>query len=241
MRRGAARGACWAGPLPSMLLNDSIRRPGPCAPLPSYPRRRRPRGRPARLRRFHRSRRRSAARQRRHRRRAHRPRQRRGLARRLLPGPAAPALQHRRRRTIPASRPSSTTETDGDGVPDDATYTFTAPPCRYTGVRGFTLDVVGQLRIVDPAPDTPGFGADITLTALRFSLSADDSDKNYSVTRNGTITLTGSPGRSRADHGPPGAPHLHRPLRRVGGAPVDRGIRSRRTPSRSISRCPAAR
>ena len=93
----------------------------------------------------------------------------------------------------PCVTPSSSAETDGDGVPDDATYTFTAPPCRYTDVRGFTLDVVGQLRIVDPAPDDPGFGADISLTALRFSLSAEDTDKNYSVIRNGTITLTGDP------------------------------------------------
>jgi hypothetical protein len=93
----------------------------------------------------------------------------------------------------PCVTPSSSAETDGDGVPDDATYTFTAPPCRYTGVRGFTLDVVGQLRIVDPVPETPGFGANLSLTDLRFSLSAEDPDKNYSLRRNGIMTLTGSP------------------------------------------------
>ena len=93
----------------------------------------------------------------------------------------------------PCVTPSSATDTDGDGVPNDASYLFTAPPCRYTGVRGFTLDVVGQLRIVDPAPETAGFGADLTLIGLRFSLSTDDADKNYSVTRNGTMALTGSP------------------------------------------------
>jgi hypothetical protein len=93
----------------------------------------------------------------------------------------------------PCVTPTSSVDGDGDGVPDDASYTFTAPPCRYTGVRGFTLDVVGQLRIVDPAPETAGFGANITLTGLRFTLSAPETDKNYSVTRNGTMTLTGSP------------------------------------------------
>jgi hypothetical protein len=93
----------------------------------------------------------------------------------------------------PCVTPSSSAETDGDGVPDDASYTFTAPPCRYAGVRGFSLDVVGQLRIVDPVPETPGFGANLSLTALRFSLSAEDTDKNYSVVRNGTMALTGSP------------------------------------------------
>jgi hypothetical protein len=93
----------------------------------------------------------------------------------------------------PCVTPSSPADGDGDGVPDDASYVFTAPPCRYTGVRGFGLDVVGQLRIVDPAPAVAGFGAEITLTGLRFSLSADDSDRSYSVTRNGTLTLAGSP------------------------------------------------
>jgi hypothetical protein len=93
----------------------------------------------------------------------------------------------------PCVTPTSSADGDGDGVPNDASYNFTAPPCRYTGVRGFGLDVVGQLRIVDPAPETAGFGANISLTGLRFTLTADDADKNYSVTRNGTMTLTGSP------------------------------------------------
>jgi hypothetical protein len=93
----------------------------------------------------------------------------------------------------PCVNPSSATDTDGDGVPDDANFTFTAPPCRYTHVRGFTLDVVGQLRIVDPAPETAGFGANMAMTALRFSLSTEDPDRNYSITRNGLVTLTGGP------------------------------------------------
>jgi hypothetical protein len=93
----------------------------------------------------------------------------------------------------PCVTPSSAPDTDGDGVPDEANYNLTAPPCNYTGVRGFALDVVGQLRIVDPAPDTAGFGADITLTNLRFSLSAEESDLEYDLTRNGTIALRGNP------------------------------------------------
>lgn len=93
----------------------------------------------------------------------------------------------------PCVTPSAPADGDGDGVPDDASYTFTAPPCRYTDVRGFTLDVVGQLRIVDPAPETAGFGAVIDLTNLRFSLTAEDTDRNYSVTRNGRVTLAGTP------------------------------------------------
>ncbi|HEY7479978.1 MAG TPA: hypothetical protein VH680_05645 [Gemmatimonadales bacterium] len=93
----------------------------------------------------------------------------------------------------PCVTPSTVADTDGDGVPDEANYNLTAPPCHYTGVRGFSLDVVGQLRIVDPVPDTAGFGANITVTNLRFSLDAEESDLEYDLTRNGTIVLTGSP------------------------------------------------
>lgn len=99
--------------------------------------------------------------------------------------------------TGPAAAPcvtaSAPADSDGDGVPNEAEYTFTAPPCRFEGVRGFTLDVVGDLRIVDPAPDVAGFGADILITNLRFSLDAEDSDLDYSVTRNGTMGLSGAP------------------------------------------------
>ncbi|HEU4524025.1 MAG TPA: hypothetical protein VFR62_03335 [Gemmatimonadales bacterium] len=94
--------------------------------------------------------------------------------------------------TDPCVNASSPADTDGDGVPDDASYTFTSPPCRYTDVRGFTLDVVGQLRVVDPAPETAGFGAVIDFTNFRFSLTAENADRNYSVTRNGRMILTGS-------------------------------------------------
>jgi hypothetical protein len=93
----------------------------------------------------------------------------------------------------PCATASVPTDTDGDGVPDDASYSFTAPPCRYTGVRGFTLDAIGQLRIADPAPETAGFGAVVDFTNFRFSLTAEDPDLNYSVTRNGRVTVTGSP------------------------------------------------
>lgn len=86
--------------------------------------------------------------------------------------------------------PSSSTDTDGDGIPDDATWIFTSPPCHFSGFRSGTLDVVGQLRLVDPSPDAAGFGAEATLTALRYTFVTDN--KTYSETRNGSRTLTGS-------------------------------------------------
>ena len=95
--------------------------------------------------------------------------------------------------TAPACvTPSSTTDADGDGIPDDATWLFTAPPCRFS-YRGGTLDVVGGLRIQDPAPTAAGFGYAATLTALRASFtSGGDNPATYSVTRNGTRSLSGT-------------------------------------------------
>jgi hypothetical protein len=88
--------------------------------------------------------------------------------------------------------PSSATDADGDGVPNDATYVFTAPPCRFTGWRGGTLDMVGQLRIQDPTPSNAGFGYEGTLTGLRSRFTSADNKVIYDVTRNGTRTLSGS-------------------------------------------------
>jgi hypothetical protein len=88
--------------------------------------------------------------------------------------------------------PSATADSDGDGVPDDATYLFTAPPCRFTGWRGGTLDIVGQLRIQDPLPSSAGFGYEATITGLRSRFTSADSKVIYDVTRNGTRSLSGS-------------------------------------------------
>jgi hypothetical protein len=89
--------------------------------------------------------------------------------------------------------PASGTDSDGDGIPDDATYIFTAPPCRFTGYQGGILDLVGELRIQDPATDVAGFGYKSTLVALRATFTpSGDNPNTYSVTRNGTRALTGS-------------------------------------------------
>ncbi len=92
----------------------------------------------------------------------------------------------------PCAAPSVPTDDDGDGIPNDATYLFTAPPCRYSDVRGSTLDIVGQLRVQDPTA-TASFGYEGTLTALRNTFTPDDEDDpDYSVTRNGSRSLSGT-------------------------------------------------
>lgn len=95
-------------------------------------------------------------------------------------------------RAIPCVSPSANADSDGDGVPDDATYLFTAPPCRFTGWRGGTLDIVGQLRIQDPSASSAGFGYEATVTGLRSRFTSADGKTIYDVTRNGTRSLSGS-------------------------------------------------
>ncbi len=94
--------------------------------------------------------------------------------------------------STPCVVPSSTTDTDGDGVFDDATWTFTNPPCSFTNRRGGTVALTGQLRIQDPTPAGAGFGHVTTLTDLAFSYTAPQAANSYVVTRNGTRTVTGN-------------------------------------------------
>jgi hypothetical protein len=95
--------------------------------------------------------------------------------------------------TAPCVVSSTPGDSDGDGVPDDATYLMTAPPCRFAGWRGGTLELVGQLRIQDPLPTSAGFGYDETITELRARyISAAAEPEIYDVTRSGGRTLSGS-------------------------------------------------
>jgi hypothetical protein len=88
--------------------------------------------------------------------------------------------------------PSSPADSDGDGVPDDAIYYFAAPPCRFTGWRGGTLEFINQLRIQDPTPTQAGFGYEGTLTNFVTRFTSADGRLIYDVRRNGTRALSGS-------------------------------------------------
>jgi hypothetical protein len=94
--------------------------------------------------------------------------------------------------TDPCVVSSTPADSDGDGVPDDATYLLTAPPCRFEGWRGGTLELVGRLQIQDPTQSTAGFGYDATLADLRSRYTNAAKDAIYDVTRNGSRTLSGS-------------------------------------------------
>jgi len=84
------------------------------------------------------------------------------------------------------------TDTDGDFVPDHATYTFALPACSFTGFRGGSLDITGAVTLSDPTPDTPGLAATATLADLTFRFTSPDQRRSYTAVRNGTRMLTGN-------------------------------------------------
>ena len=84
------------------------------------------------------------------------------------------------------------TDTDGDGAPDDATYTFALPACSFTGFRGGTLDVTGSIELSDPTPSNADFAYQATLHDLAFIFTGPQGDLTFTATRNGTRVLTGN-------------------------------------------------
>lgn len=86
---------------------------------------------------------------------------------------------------------SSTADGDGDGIPDDATYTFLNPPCSVTGLGGGDYAVTGTLRVQDPN-GANGTAFNLTLTDLAWSFTDSAGTLSYTATRNGTRTRLGS-------------------------------------------------
>jgi hypothetical protein len=86
----------------------------------------------------------------------------------------------------------NTTDTDADGTPDDATFTFALPACSFTGFRGGTLEVTGTINISDPTPSGADFNYRATLTDFQFTLTSPITARTFTATRNGTRDLSGN-------------------------------------------------
>lgn len=80
--------------------------------------------------------------------------------------------------------PNPLVDSDADGVPNGASYTFN---CSKTRVSGGTTTVTGQAQLSDP-----GVGFNLTLTNLKTEVKNSDGSLSYSATRNGTRNATGS-------------------------------------------------
>jgi hypothetical protein len=84
----------------------------------------------------------------------------------------------------------NTTDSDGDGAPDHATFTFALPACSFTGFRGGTLEITGTIELTDPTPNSLDFAYQATLTDFQFKFTSPNQTRSYTAVRNGTRTLT---------------------------------------------------
>ena len=84
------------------------------------------------------------------------------------------------------------TDTDDDGAPDAATYSFALPACSFTGFRGGSLDITGTVLVSDPTVAVADFAYSATLTDLTFAFTGPIAARSYTATRNGSRTLTGN-------------------------------------------------
>jgi hypothetical protein len=85
----------------------------------------------------------------------------------------------------------NTTDTDADGVPDNATFSFALPACSFTGFRGGTLELTGTINISDPTPNDADFNSLATLLDFQFKLTSPLPIRTFTATRNGTRALSG--------------------------------------------------
>jgi hypothetical protein len=99
---------------------------------------------------------------------------------------------------------NNTNDSDGDGVPDDATATFGLPQCQSI-VGTDTIDITGTIHISDPVvslpPDPAAFGFTATLTNFTVHLGAGNPSATFTETRNGGEALVFAPaGLQQAHH-----------------------------------------
>lgn len=89
----------------------------------------------------------------------------------------------------PSFTPDPPIDTDQDGVPDNALFTFDPQFCTTTDQSG-TGVVTGSVRVSDPASATIGF--DLDINTLRFAFTSASSSETLVLTQDGTRSLRGS-------------------------------------------------
>jgi hypothetical protein len=87
---------------------------------------------------------------------------------------------------------SSLVDSDGDGTPDDATFTYALPACHFTGYEGGTLDVTGMIEVSDPTPDAGDWSRSVELTD--FTVDFSGPQRSFVAVRNGHRQRSGSSG-----------------------------------------------
>lgn len=87
---------------------------------------------------------------------------------------------------------SDETDTDGDGTPDQAVFTFALPACHFTNYRGGSVDLTGTVTVSDPTPTAADLNRRVDLDAFTFAAMNAVATRSYTAVRSGSRTLTGS-------------------------------------------------
>lgn len=91
----------------------------------------------------------------------------------------------------PSFTPDPPVDSDGDGVPDNALFTFDPQFCTFPG-EGGTMLITGSVRISDPASVV--IGADVAFNQVTFAQFEDGStDPVFGLVYDGTRSLRGQP------------------------------------------------
>jgi hypothetical protein len=89
----------------------------------------------------------------------------------------------------PSFMPDPPVDSDGDGVPDNALFTFDPQYCTYQG-EGGTMLITGSMRVSDPASVT--IGADVAFNQVTFAQFEDGSPEPlFGLIYDGTRSLRG--------------------------------------------------
>lgn len=84
---------------------------------------------------------------------------------------------------------TSTADSDGDLVRDNATYTYSLPACSFQGWRGGTVELTGSISISDPDP-APSFAYQLAYDDFQWTYTSPNQANSWSASRNGSRTLT---------------------------------------------------
>ena len=83
---------------------------------------------------------------------------------------------------------SSDTDSDGDGTPDDATFTYALPACAYANFRGGDLALTGAIHVTDTDP-LAGYAYRLEYQDFTWRMSLPDTTQSFAATRNGIRRL----------------------------------------------------
>ena len=89
----------------------------------------------------------------------------------------------------PSFSPDPPIDTDQDGVPDNALFTFDPQFCTTTDQNGTSV-ITGSVRVSDPVSATIGF--DLDINALRLAFTSATGSDNFALSMDGTRSLRGS-------------------------------------------------